>query len=179
MAREQKIGTAPPNDSALRVVVLYEALDGGLLAKEVFDRISTRLSANPGGTLTVWRLDSLTDERLIPLIYQDVVQTDMLMVVADGRHPLSQSMENTLSEWFAGPEHPNLGIVLILQHTTIGSGQTSPVRQFFQGLTANGDTDFFCRSGSRRTNRKVSPTPLFGDDLSTGRNTTSHWGINE
>src|SRR4026207_2424399 len=84
--------TLEEDGAELHVVAFYEDLRTGEWAKEIFDRIRSRVPRDTNTTPGLWRIDVLEDQDLYELAAGDAADAAVIIVAARGKHPLPNAL---------------------------------------------------------------------------------------
>src|SRR6476646_3168249 len=80
------------HEPELHVVAFYEDLRAGELAKEIFDRIRSRVPRDTNTTPGLWRFDLLQNAHVEDLAAADVADAVVIVIAARGVRPLPNAL---------------------------------------------------------------------------------------
>src|SRR5262245_16302333 len=101
-------------EAALHIMVLYDDVDAGVFAREIYGGIRMRLPEETEAKLSLWRIDLIDEGRTERLARADLAEADVLIIAADGTQPLPQRIEKVLEKWLLAKGAAGLGLVGIL-----------------------------------------------------------------
>lgn len=174
------------HEPELHVVAFYEDLRAGELAKEIFDRIRSRVPRDTNTTPRLWRFDLLQNAHLEDLAAVDVADAVVIVVAARGTRPLPNSLLNCIAEGLLHKHIARVGLVAILDGADEIANQALPAYRQLQALCRNAKLRFFSLPS-----QNLAPAPTMSDSfrLTTGPlpdnlpqiEIHSHraWGIND
>ena len=179
--------TTPENDEPeLHVVAFYEDLSRGELAKELIDRIRSRVPRDTHTTPGLWRFDVLQHEHLARSAASDAADAGVIIVAAQGGYPLPRRVLDCIETALARKRLERVGLVAILEGFDQIANETLPVYRQLQAICRNAKLRFFCLPSPN-----LSPTPSLSDNFRFGQsrlldNSLSieihsyrGWGIND
>jgi len=170
----------------LHVVAFYEDLRAGELAKEILDRIRSRVPRDTKTTPGLWRFDLLQNEHLQELGAADVADAVVIIVAARGTRALPNALLDCVANGIVKKRVPRVGLVAILDGSDEIANQALPAYRQLQALCRNAKLRFFSLPS-----RNLAPAPAVSDSfrLASGRFTDNFsqieihsyrgWGIND
>jgi len=176
------------SETSLHIMVLYDGLSAGLLAKQICDRICGRLPNGAEARLSLWRFDSMLKRGTEGRAYGDLREADVLLVAADGCQRLPQAVQKALDKWLAKGPVP-FGLVLILYGVEEAEKELSPTHSYLESLARKTRTDFFSQaiaapaqngeSALISIRRPLTVDFVWDEDSFAMSVPIAHWGINE
>jgi hypothetical protein len=180
-------GTTLEEDGAeLHVAAFYEDLRTGEWAKEIFDRIRSRVPRDTHTTPGLWRFDILQDDHVREVAVGDAADAAVIVVAARGTRPLPRRLLDCVEEALTLRHQARVGLVGILDGTDQIANETLPVYRQLQAICRHAKLRFFSLPA-----RNLAPSPAVSEairfaanrfldsSLSIEIHSYRTWGLNE
>jgi hypothetical protein len=139
-------GTAASQAPQLKVVVVYEDFQMGLVARELFDRMVREAGAR-AARLTLWRFDFFHAAELTHALTRQAAEADVIIVAVRDPHSLPPQVRAWLERWPLRRK-PGVGaLVGLFAPGLVRPAQTSRVACQLRRAAAQAKIDFFCCTG--------------------------------
>jgi hypothetical protein len=173
------------DERELHVVAFYEDLGAGERAKELIDRIHSRVPRDTHTTPGLWRFDILQHDHLTESAEADAAIAAVIIVAAQGKRPLPTRLLACIDKALAQKTSDRVGLVAILDGLDQIANETLPVYRQLQAICRNAKIRFF----SLPARNLVAPAMYDGFAFGANRlpdnslliEIRSHrgWGIND
>jgi hypothetical protein len=173
-------------ETELHVVAFYKDVMAGEWAKEIFERIRSRVPRDINATPGLWRFDVLEDPYLESLATADAATAAVIIIATPGSNPLPGSLLDCVDNALLrqGPER--IGLVGVFDNTGRHPSDALPAYRQLQALSRKAKLRFFSlpcenlvRAGSGEDNLNFPAMNLIGGVLSIENHSYRAWGINE
>jgi hypothetical protein len=175
-------------DQALNVLTLFEDLDTGRRAKQIYDYLEKHLGSDFKLNHQVWNLNVLAAPMLRELAAKDASESDILIISLHGQRELSAEARSWLELW-VGQRSAPIGLVALFDPEQRNSETAIETRRYLEAIAQTGRMDFFtepkdAESGSEEpegTRRFDFRRGLFGQFGASDIHGESNprWGIND
>jgi len=173
-------------ETELHVVAFYQDLRTGEWAKEIFDRIRSRVPRDINTTPGLWRFDVLENEHLEKLAAADAADAAVIVVACQGTCPLPTRLLDCVDRALIRQGPMRVGLVGVFDDTSRHAKDALPAYRQLQALSTKAKLRFFSlpcenlvRAGSGEDNLNFAAASLTGDLLSIENRSYRSWGINE
>lgn len=173
-------------ETELHVVAFYQDLTAGEWAKEIFDRIRSRVPRDINTTPGLWRFDVLEDEHLEKLAAADAADAAVIIVAAPGTHPLPKGLLDCVEKALMHKQPARVGLVAIFENTARHAKDTLPAYRQLQALSRKAKLRFFslpcenlAHARSVDDSFRFATNALIENPLSIEIRSYRAWGINE
>ena len=173
-------------ETELRVVAFYQDLRTGEWAKEIFDRIRSRVPRDINTTPGLWRFDVLENQHLEKLAAADAADAEVIIVACQGTCALPIRLLDCMERALIHQGPMRVGLVGVFDNTGRHANDALPAYRQLQALTRKAKLRFFSlpceslvRAGSGEDNLNFAAVRLTGDLLSIENRSYRSWGINE
>jgi len=182
--------TAFEQNSTFNVLIAYEDLETGKLAKNTYDFLVEKLGGECAFTNQMWKFDVLTIPHLRELAVKDASKADIIIMACHGSR-LPSEVKAWIELWLGAPRRP-FALVAMLDCYRDQSYSVNEVRGYLADVAKRGEMEFFAQPDESTSNTKAdelfriqTPSGFAEYDLSVTpglieRDTGfPRWGINE
>jgi hypothetical protein len=184
-------GTLPAGKpkAAFKIVILYEDVETGKLAKQTYDFLVESMGSDCRFTHQIWKFEALGLPALLEVAARDAVDANMV-VVSGQSGDLPGHVLSWLETWIEQAVHP-LALVALFDPSR-DTPQTQALRAFLSSLAERGGVEFFTPSReatdsslAKRDSSFPSRSEWRGHSWGTyiaadeDYRGVTHWGINE
>ena len=129
-------------DRTLNVLTLFEDLETGKRAKQIYDYLADHLGS--GFTLNhqVWNLNVLAAPILRELAAKDASESDILVISLHGKRALSSEARSWLELW-VGQRSAPIGLVALFDPDQRSCETALDTRRYLESIARTGRMDFF------------------------------------
>jgi hypothetical protein len=174
------------DEPELHVVAFYEDLRTGEWAKEIFDRIRSRVPRYTNATPGLWRFDVLEDRHLETLAAADAADAAVIIVAARGTRPLPKRLLDCVEKALSQKGPARVGLVAVLEETDQGAKDALPAYRQLQAVSRKAKLRFFSLPCENLTPARsiagrfeFASNALLENSLSIEIHSYRAWGINE
>jgi len=174
-------------DRTLNVLTLFEDLDTGRRAKQIYDYLEKHLASDFKLNHQVWNLNVLAAPMLRELAAKDASESDILVISLHGQRELSAEAKSWLELW-VGQRSAPIGLVALFDPEQRNSETALETRRYLESVATTGRMDFFSEpkaergseelEGARRFDFQSGFSGKFGTTDSHGES-IPRWGIND
>ena len=173
-------------ETELHVVAFYQDLRTGEWAKEIFDRIRSRVPRDINTTPGLWRFDVLENEHLEKLAAADAADAAVIVVACQGTCPLPTRLLDCVEKALIHKGATRVGLVAVFENTGQHAKDTLPAYRQLQALSRKAKLRFFSlpcenlvHTRSADDSFKFATNALAENPLSIEIRSYRAWGINE
>jgi hypothetical protein len=175
-------------DRDLNVLTLFEDLDTGKRAKQIYDYLAEHLGSDFRLNHQVWNLNVLASPILRELAAKDASESDILIISLHGQRELSPEAKSWLELWIGQRSAP-IGLVALFDPDRRNSRTALDTRRYLESIAQTGRMDFFSEpketengleepEGTQRFNFHSGFSGQFGANDIHGES-IPRWGIND
>lgn len=128
------------NATSVRVLIAYDTVCSGKRAKELCDRLQTRLGSEYQLNLRLWSLAALQRDSLAHAAMSDAASADLIFVSFEGNKPLSPTVRSRLGRCASKIQ---AGGAIILQLHGILKMEEELTCHFLKQVASDAGLDFF------------------------------------
>ena len=188
MARTQT-GWAKPvlqEEAELHVVAFYEDPESGEWAKEIVDRIRSRMPHARSTTPHLWGFDALENEDLGALASVDAASAAVIIVAAHGASRLPARLLDCVEQALVQQRSARVGLVAVMENTDGKPRDALSAYRRLQAISRKAKLPFFSLACENLIDRAAvtdgfhfAPKRLLDHSLFFELRSYRAWGINE
>src|SRR5258706_3363135 len=129
-------------DRALNVLSLFEDLETGRRAKQIYDYLADHLGIDFKLNHQVWNLNVLASPILRELAAKDASESDILVISLHGQRELSSEARSWLELW-VGQRSAPIGLVALFDPDQRNCETTLDTRRYLETIARSGQMDSF------------------------------------
>lgn len=143
--------TCGQNPPTTELLIMYEDVSSGLLAKRSVDRLSRQLDVGGGLNMRLWRFDLLGLPLLRERAAVEAATMDVILLAVKGRKAQPLVVEEWLHRWLDHKEDRPYALGVILEPDEAGKDGPHPVVTFTRKIAVEAGADFFCGVSEKPT----------------------------
>lgn len=177
--------TPPP----MRVVIVYEDVDCGLRAMQLYERLTREYEREFSFQLDLWRWEILGMPAIGDLAAYAAAAADMVLMSITGRTELSPVIKSWVENWIPRKTESDGALVLLLDKPNDHSAYQASTVSYLRSAASGANVKFMVHSAQYPTLGPNSLGQQFGSKSTKSKSPLSqalakgeaypHWGLND